>query len=55
LKNASLHEFDPDVAHEIWEESGGIGGTVILRDYIDVLVKAECILKTQVDKIQGNE
>lgn len=55
MKNASLHEFDPLVANEIWTESGGDGGTVILRDYIDVLVKAECILKAQVDKIQGNE
>lgn len=53
LKNASLHEFDPDVANEIWAESDNNGGTVILRDYIDVLVKAECILKAQVDKIQG--
>ena len=53
--NTGNHEFDSEVAHEIWSETmdRNIGAPVYLREYIATMVQAESILRNQVDDIQS--
>lgn len=55
-KNTGIPEFDTEVAHEIWNETrdSQLGGPIKLRDYVRTMVKAEAILREQIDLTQGN-
>lgn len=51
LKNAGLREFSPDVAEELWSETEkNNDGTVTLRNYIEIITRAQGILKENIQK-----
>lgn len=55
LANTAVHEFDPEVATEIWNETeeNNAGNPIMLRDYVATMVRAENILRGQVETTQG--
>lgn len=52
-KNAGISEFNPEVAEELWAETEkNNDGSVTLRNFISVIVRAQSILKENVVKAE---
>ena len=52
-RNAGIHEFNSEVAEELWAEADkNSDGTVTLRSFISVVVRAQSILKENVVKAE---
>lgn len=50
-KAAGPHEFDRDVAQELWEHtSKEKGNTVMLREFIQTIIEAQQVLKDHITK-----
>jgi Ca2+-binding EF-hand superfamily protein len=53
-RNTSMVEFNPEVAEEIWDEALKEGdGSVKVRNFIDVIVRAQNILKENIGKAES--
>lgn len=53
-QNARMHEFDDEVAKELWEETPRQGGNnVYVRDFINTVVKGEQILRNEIDNTES--
>jgi Ca2+-binding EF-hand superfamily protein len=53
-KNAGISEFNPEVAEELWMECDkNTDGSVTLRTFISVVVRAQSILKENVAKAEA--
>lgn len=53
-KNAGINEFNPEVAEELWSETDkNNDGSVSLRSFISVVVRAQSILKENIAKAES--
>ncbi len=54
LKNANLREFNHEVAEELWSEvEKNNDGTVTLSKYVELLARAQAILKENIQKCES--
>jgi hypothetical protein len=54
LRNANLREFNHEVAEELWSEvQKNNDGTVTLRNYVELLSRAQGILKENIQKCES--
>ena len=54
LRNAGMREFNDDVAEELWSEAEKNGdGTVTLKNYVNLVARAQAILKENIQKCES--
>lgn len=52
-KSGGPHEFDRDVAQELWEHtSKERGNTVMLREFAQTIIEAQQVLKDHIAKVE---